>query len=74
MHRIPTGLYVERDLLLAVGYFAASTLGAFIGGYLSFWLLPDSGTFGIVWGSLLLVILCVVVWHRARKDKGRERY
>ena len=65
-------IYVKKDLLLSVGYFIGSTIGAFTGSYLALLYIPLSGKPGMLLGGLSCAVLFVASWHFARKDKDRE--
>jgi uncharacterized membrane protein YfcA len=62
-------IYVKKDVVLAAGYFVASTAGAFSGSYLALSYFPQTDKPGIILGGLLGAILLVVVWHWVRKDR-----
>lgn len=62
-------IYVTKDLVLSIGYFVASTAGAFGGSYLALWYIPESDKFGIVVGGLVSAISLVAIWHWIRKHK-----
>ena len=47
-------IYVKKDLLLAVGYFVASTMGVFAGGYLALWYFPQLDKPGILFGGIFV--------------------
>ena len=65
-------IYVKKDLMLAVGYFVGSTIGAFTGSYLALWSLSQFDKFGIIFGGLFGAVLFVVSWHFARKNKDHN--
>ena len=67
-------IYVKKDFLLALGYFVASTAGAFSGSYLAFWYFPQSGKPGLIFGGFLVAVLLAAIWHRARKNRDLGRY
>ncbi|MDH3743158.1 MAG: hypothetical protein OER56_16330 [Hyphomicrobiales bacterium] len=67
-------IYVKKDFLLALGYFVASTVGAFSGSYLAFWYFPQSDKPGLIFGGLLVAVLLVSLWHRARKNRDLGHY
>jgi uncharacterized membrane protein YeaQ/YmgE (transglycosylase-associated protein family) len=64
-------IYVNKDLLLAIGYFVGSTVGSFAGSFLSLWFFPEFDKLGIVLGGLIGAILLVVIWHLARKSRDQ---
>jgi|TARA_B100000315_G_scaffold238614_1_gene256571 hypothetical protein len=65
-------IYVKKDLLLSIGYFVGSTIGAFSGGYLALWYFPQSGKPGILFSGLFGAVLLDLGWHFARKNKDRD--
>lgn len=54
-------IYVENDLVLALGYVVAAVIGTFSGAYLAFWFVPIHDQFAVIFGAfgggLILAIL-----------------
>jgi uncharacterized membrane protein YfcA len=67
-------IYVKKDLILAIGYFVGSTVGAFTGSYLALWYFPQSDKFGIIFGGIFVAVLLVASWHFARKHKDHNHH
>ncbi|MBC8240617.1 MAG: hypothetical protein O2967_23610 [Proteobacteria bacterium] len=65
-------IFVKKDLVLAVGYFVASTSGAFIGSYLAVRYFPQSDKPGLLFGGIFGAALLAVGWHFARKNKDHD--
>lgn len=45
-------IYVEDDLILALGYILAAVVGTFSGAYLAFWFVPIQDQFAIIFGAI----------------------
>ncbi len=65
-------VFVKKDLLLAVGYFVASTVDAFGGSYLALWIYPQPSKLAIIFGGILGAAVLVAGWHAARKKKDQD--
>jgi hypothetical protein len=63
---------VKKDLMLAAGYFAGSTIGAFTGSYLALWYFLQFDKFGILFGGIFGAVLLAAGWHFARKNKDYD--
>ena len=66
-------IYVKKDVVLAVGYFVASTIGVFTGGYLALWYLPQSDKPGILFGGIFGAVLLVISWHITNRHRDHDR-
>jgi len=60
-------IYLERDYVLAIGYFICSAIGAFLGAYLALWTLPEFDKPGLLVGGLSGAVSLVLAWHFVRK-------
>ena len=66
-------IYVKKDLLLATGYFFASTIGSFAGGHIAIWYFPHTDKAGIIFGAIFGALVLVVGWHYSRKYARRSK-
>ncbi len=62
-------IYVQNDLVLAVGYFVFCTIGAFAGSFIALWYFPQFDKPGIIIGGLIGAIALVVGWSFAWRRK-----
>lgn len=67
-------IYVKKDPILAIGYFVASTIGAFAGSHLVLRKFTQFDKPGIVFGGIVAAIILVTIWHFVRKDKAQDHY
>jgi len=63
-------IYEERDPILVLGYFVASTAGAFAGSYFVVWAFPEFHKFGMIGGGLAGAALLAVSWKYVWRLKG----
>lgn len=66
-------LYVKKDVMLSVGYFIGSPIGAFAGSYMALWYFPQYDKPGILFGAFSGAIVLVVIWHRAMRYRDRDQ-
>lgn len=64
----PVAIYVDNNLLRAIGHLVFTTIGAFIGGYLSLRFISESDKFSMIFtaffgAGLLLYFLRFRKWH-----------
>lgn len=60
-------IYVEDDLILALGYVAAAIVGTFSGAYLAFWFVPIHDQFAIIFGAFFGGVLLAILTKIARR-------
>ena len=66
-------IYVKKDVLLAAGYFFASTIGVFAGSYLALWYFPQSDKPGLLLGGIFGAVLLVISWHLTNRHRDHEQ-
>lgn len=66
-------IYERKDPILVLGYFVASAAGAFAGGYVALWALPELRTIAIIGGAFVVAIVLTLAWRAGRRKWVAER-